>query len=159
MFSDSFYEKRKIDFSLTKQIKPNCRISQIHYCYEYYLTKKHINPSSQLFFNNAFLLQDERDVQKHLWITSNQSNNQYSKLISFEYDKKRMVIWHFSHLEYLKKKSALALLLSRVTTSTRFKVYPPPVKDVRFGRSIYNHSIPVYNTSHCQWTLSTIPTT
>ena len=130
--------------------------SQIHYWILQYKETHWSFFSVILTFCNALLLQDERDVQKHLWLKSNQSNNQYSKLISFEYSKKRMVIWHFSHLEYLKKKSALALLLSRVTTSTCFKVYPFEETNVcKFGRSTTNHSNRVHNTPHCQWTLRT----
>ena len=50
VFSDSFYENRTIDSLVIKQIKPSCCILYSYYWYENCLTKKHNNPSYELFF-------------------------------------------------------------------------------------------------------------
>ena len=44
---------------------------------------------------------DQREWKKHLWMKSNQSINQYSKLISIELPQMTKVVWHFEDLEYL----------------------------------------------------------
>ena len=53
-------------------------------------------------FTAWFNGQDQREWKKHLWMKSNQSNNQYSKLISIELPgMNHKVAWHFEDLEYL----------------------------------------------------------
>ena len=51
--------------------------------------------------NHLWFQQDQREWEKHLWMKSNQSNNQYSKLISIELPQMNEVDWHFEDLEYL----------------------------------------------------------
>ena len=56
-------------------------------------------------FTAWFNGQDQREWKKHLWMKSNQSNNQYSKLISIEHIGMDDHICHeyklFEDLEYL----------------------------------------------------------
>ena len=56
-------------------------------------------------FNHRFTAwfngHDQREWKKHLWMKSNQSNKQYSILISIELPRMKQVAWHFEDLEYL----------------------------------------------------------
>ena len=85
--------------------------------------------------------QDQREWKKHLWMKSNQTNKQYSKLISIELPGMNWVDWHFEDLEYLNTINIqYSEILSNVTEWGSQKLYPLElIMDVRFGRSIFNH--------------------
>ena len=105
-----------------------------------------------LYINNAFLLRDERDVQKHLWMKSNQSNNPYSKLISLEHPRMNQEDWHLEHLEYLYNiMIRYSEILSNVTILVYLKLYIWELMDVRFGRSTFHH----FQSFHYYFALST----
>ena len=71
--------------------------------------------------NHYWFWLDQREWKKHLWMKSNQSNNQYSKLISIEHTgmddhTKHQVCWHFEDLEYLNNINIqYSEILSNVT--------------------------------------------
>ena len=84
--------------------------------------------------------QDQREWKKHLWMISNQSNNQYSKLISIEHNGMNQVDRHFEDLEYLNMINIqYSEILSNVTERGSSKLYFSEVIDVRFGRSTFIH--------------------
>ena len=76
-------------------------------------------------FNHRFTAwfngHDQREWKKHLWMKSNQSNKQYSKLISIELSwmddqTDYQVAWHFEDLEYLNNINIqYSEILSNVT--------------------------------------------
>ena len=71
---------------------------------------------------------------------SNQSNNQYSKLISIEHNGMNQVDRHFEDLEYLNMINIqYSEILSNVTERGSSKLYFSEVIDVRFGRSTFIH--------------------
>ena len=60
--------------------------------------------------------QDQREWEKHLWMKSNQSNNQYSKLISIEHIGMANEDRLFEDLEYLNTINVqYSKILSNVT--------------------------------------------
>ena len=71
----------------------------------------------------------------------NQSNNQYSKLISIELSGMNHVAWHFEDLEYLNTINIqYSEILSNVTERGLVKLLPSELMDVRIGRSTFYHS-------------------
>ena len=52
-------------------------------------------------FTAWFSGHDQQERKKHLWMKSNQSNKQYSKLISIEHTRMNKADWQFGDLEYL----------------------------------------------------------
>ena len=72
---------------------------------------------------------------------SNQSINQYSKLISIEYTGMKKEDWPFEDLEYLNTINIqYSEILSNVTERGLQKLYPLElIMDVRFGRSTFHH--------------------
>ena len=85
---------------------------------------------------------DQREWKKHLWMKSNQSNKQYSKLISIELPgMNNKVAWHFEDLEYLNNINIqYSEILSNVTEWGYWKLHPLELSmDVKFGRSTFNH--------------------
>ena len=91
-------------------------------------------------FTAWFNRQDQREWKKHLWMKSNQSSKQYSKLISIEHTRMNKVAWHFEDLEYLNTINIqYSEILSNVTERGYSKLNPSDMMDVRFGRSTFNH--------------------
>ena len=81
-----------------------------------------------------------KEYHWHLQMKSNQSFNQYSKLIFLDDIGMNQVIWHFEDLEYLNIISIqYSEILSNVTERGLRKLYPSELIDVRFGRSTFNH--------------------
>ena len=72
---------------------------------------------------------------------SNQSNKQYSKLISIELSGMDEEDWHFEDLEYLNTINVqYSKILSNVTERGYSKLDPSElIMDVRFERSTFNH--------------------
>ena len=72
---------------------------------------------------------------------SNQSNNQYLKLISIELSgKNHKVAWYFEDLEYLNMINIqYSEILSNVTERGNLKLTPFDLMDVRLGRSTFIH--------------------
>ena len=72
---------------------------------------------------------------------SNQSNKQYSKLISIELPQMNEVAGHFEDLEYLNTIIIqYSEILSNVTERGYSKLHPLELSmDVRFGRSTFIH--------------------
>ena len=82
---------------------------------------------------------------------SNQSNNQYSKLISIEHNGMNQVDRHFEDLEYLNMINIqYSEILSNVTTRGYWKLRPLESMDVRYGRSTFIHFNHFISTSHYQ---------
>ena len=84
---------------------------------------------------------DQREWKKHLWMKSNQSNNQYSKLTSIEHTRMHQVDWRFGDLEYLNTINIQHLeILFNVTERGYQKLsLSELIMDVRFGRSTIIH--------------------
>ena len=82
-----------------------------------------------------------------------QSNNQYSKLISFEHSGMHQVDWHFEDLEYLNTINIqYSEIPSNVNERIYLKLHPLElVIDVRFGRSTFHH----FKSFHYYFALST----
>ena len=96
--------------------------------------------TNQNYRFSAWFWHDQREWKKHLWMKSNQSINQYSKLISIEHTRMNKVAWHFEDLEYLNTiKIQYSEILSNVTTRGLQKLLPSELMDVRFGRSTFIH--------------------
>ena len=76
---------------------------------------------------------------------SNQSNNQYSKLISIELSgmddhTDHQVAWQMEDMEYLNTINVqYSEILSNVTERGYLKLSPLELMDVRFGRSTFHH--------------------
>ena len=93
----------------------------------------------------AWFWQDQREWKEHLWMKSNQSSNQYSKLILIEHSgmdvqTNYQVAWHFEDLEYLNNINIqYSEILSNVTERGYSKLYPLEKMDASFGRSIFDH--------------------
>ena len=107
-------------------------------------------------FTAWFSGHDQREWKKHLWMKSNQSNNQYSKLISIEHTGMKQVanqvVWHFEDLEYLNTINIhYSEILSNVTERGKEKLPPSDIMDVRFRRSTFHH----FNSFHYYFALST----
>ena len=94
--------------------------------------------------------QDQREWKKHLWMKSNQTNKQYSKLISIELPGMNWVDWHFEDLEYLNTINIqYSEILSNVTEWGSQKLYLTESMVLSFGKSIENISIHINHTSQC----------
>ena len=88
----------------------------------------------------AWFWHDYSIYVKPLWMKSNQSINQYSKLISIELSGMNEVDWHFEDLEYLNTINIqYSEIHSNVTQRGYWKLCPSELMDVRFGRSTFIH--------------------
>ena len=89
----------------------------------------------------AWFGHDQREWKKHLWMKSNQSNKQYSKLISIEHTRMDEVVQRFEDLEYLNTINIqYSQILSNITERGYSKLHPSELSmDARFGRSTFIH--------------------
>ena len=84
---------------------------------------------------------------------SNQSINQYSKLILIEHTGMNQVAWHFEDMEYLNTINIQYSEVSFAVTEWGQRKLPPLelLMDCRFGRSHYSNTQYQFNTSNHKW--------
>ena len=87
------------------------------------------------------------------WNQINQSNKQYSKLISIVHNGMTQIAWHFEGLEYLNTINIQYSEVSFAVTEWGQRKLPPLelIMDCRFGRSNHSNIQYQFNTSIHKW--------